>query len=136
MTPHDQMIHTPDGKTVVVKVGDDQNLQSNIKPEFSFDYDSLNFSTSTKERVHGGETIALTDLECAEIKAYLETVEEDTALTAKIQRLNECENYLRKTDWYVIRQQEIGTAIPADVSEERAVCRQYISDVRDSGVIR
>ena len=68
MTPHDQMIHTPDGKTVVVKVGDDRNLQSNIKPEFSFDYDSLNFSTSTKERVHGGETIALTDSSALRLK--------------------------------------------------------------------
>lgn len=136
MSNHHQMIHTPDGKTVVVKYGVDRALQSNIKPEFSFDYDSLRFSTSQKEYVKNGETFAITDTQTAEILEYLETVVEDTALTAKMKRLNECQKYLVSTDWYVIRLQELGTPIPADVSEERAVCRQYISDLKDSGEIR
>ena len=34
--------------------------------------------------------------------------------------------YLRNTDWYVVRQQDSGTAIPTDIQTERAACRERI----------
>lgn len=36
--------------------------------------------------------------------------------------------YLRSTDWYVIRKLEIGTPVPEDVLEERAVARAAIKE--------
>lgn len=133
---HDQMSHSPNGVTTVVKASTDQNLTSSIKPEFSFDYDSLLFSTSLKEYTLGTTTSGMSDGQIAEVLAYLETVTEDVDLSAKLIRLRKAESYLAATDWMVLRKTETGVDIPADVSAERAVSRQYISDLKDSGEIQ
>ena len=36
------------------------------------------------------------------------------------------QKYLNDTDWYVIRLQEIGTDIPQDVLDTRALCRELL----------
>lgn len=46
------------------------------------------------------------------------------------QRINELENYLRNTDWYVIRFVEEGTAIPDEVKEKRQWAREEISELK------
>ena len=128
---HDQMSHSPSGVTTVVKASTDQNLTSSIKPEFSFDYDSLLFSTSLKEYTLGTTTSGMSDGQIAEVLAYLETVTEDVDLSAKLIRLRKAESYLAATDWMVLRKTETGVDIPADVTDERAVSRQSINDLKD-----
>ena len=132
---HDQMVHTPDGNTVVVKAGDDRSLQSNQKPEFSFDYDSLRFSTSIKEYTLGGVVFGMSAEEQQELIAYLATVEEDSEITARVARTRKCEEYLNATDWYVVRKMETGAAIPAEVTTERDACRAYLGEMSDKGFI-
>lgn len=134
-TNHDQMVHTPDGKTVVVKAGSDRSLQSNLKPEFSFDYDSLRFSTSIKEYNLSGQVFGMSEAEQQELLDYLATVEEDAEMTARVARTAKCEQYLNATDWYVVRKIETGAEIPADVTAERQTCRTYLGEMADKGYI-
>ena len=39
---------------------------------------------------------------------------------------NESREYLKSTDWYVIRQQETGVAIPQDILDARQAARERI----------
>jgi hypothetical protein len=39
---------------------------------------------------------------------------------------NESREYLKSTDWYVIRQQETGVAIPQDILDARQAAREAI----------
>lgn len=41
------------------------------------------------------------------------------------QKRLDSENYLRNTDWYVIRSLETGKAIPDDILEKRNEARKY-----------
>ena len=50
-------------------------------------------------------------------------------LTTNIEYLD-ADEYLRKTDWYVIRKAENGKAIPEEVLEKREKCREIISDLK------
>ena len=119
---HHQMIH--DGKiTSVVKVGMETALQTSLKPVFSFEYDILKFSTSVKEITWGGETTGITPEQAEEILIYLETVEEDKAITQMLKDNYAAKDYLHSTDWYVIRQLETGVPVPAEITEGRASAR-------------
>ena len=46
------------------------------------------------------------------------------------QRINEFESYLRKTDWYAIRQADTGTPIPEEIKTNRQQARSEISALR------
>lgn len=45
-------------------------------------------------------------------------------------RLKELENYLKETDWYVIRYADTGVPIPADIKAKRQEAREEISALR------
>lgn len=46
---------------------------------------------------------------------------------AEQHRINqESRQYLKDTDWYVIRKQEIGKDIPSDIAKEREAARKRI----------
>jgi hypothetical protein len=46
-------------------------------------------------------------------------------------RISELENYLKKTDWYVIRYADSGTSIPDEIKQKRAAARIEISKLRE-----
>lgn len=46
-------------------------------------------------------------------------------------KINEMEAYLKETDWYSFRYAETGKAIPEDVLEKRAMCREKISEYKE-----
>ncbi|QIH05132.1 MULTISPECIES: hypothetical protein [unclassified Pseudomonas] len=61
------------------------------------------------------------------------TVEDDLdfslskkTLTGLDQKANEAREYLRQTDWLVVRKLETGKEVPADVAEKRAEARSLI----------
>ena len=45
------------------------------------------------------------------------------------QQINKCKNYLLETDWYILRNQETGAAIPSEVTTKRTEARQTINDL-------
>ena len=54
-------------------------------------------------------------------------IQEDISAEIEQQKINkEALAYLNSTDWYVIRQLETGTAIPASILTERAAARNRI----------
>ena len=42
---------------------------------------------------------------------------------SKVVDKDKVQTYLNDTDWYITRLQEIGTAVPQDVLDTRALCR-------------
>lgn len=44
---------------------------------------------------------------------------------------HEARRYLAETDWYVIRQQETGEAIPADILTERQSARERVIAIEE-----
>ncbi len=48
------------------------------------------------------------------------------------QKLFELEDYLRSTDWYVIRYADTGVKIPAEIKTKRQQAREEISQIRES----
>tara|TARA_R110000744_G_scaffold352500_1_gene458619 strand:+ start:346 stop:714 length:369 start_codon:yes stop_codon:yes gene_type:complete len=104
----------------------DQTLSAGIKPVFSFDYDSLNYSSvttaSSTYQIENAD-YDLTDEQCAEIEEYISGVTPDPTETTNFQS----KMYLAETDWYVIRKTETGTAIPTDILVARADARAAIT---------
>lgn len=49
----------------------------------------------------------------------------------KIERIDELQNYLNATDWYVVRVAETGVEIPEDIKTERQAAREEISRLRE-----
>ena len=115
--------------TSVVKVGTEVALQSTLKPVLSFEYDTLKFSTSVKEFTFADETFGIQPDQAEEILAYLETVEEDKAITKQIKDNTEARNYLHSTDWYLIRKFEAGTEVPEDVTNARESARAKVREL-------
>ena len=105
----------------------EQTLSSGLKPEFSFAYDILRYTSVTNgTNVYTFEDVeyALSSEEISEIETYLETVEENTTESANFR----ARDFLRQTDWYIVRQMETGEAVPVNVLADRAQAREDIVD--------
>jgi hypothetical protein len=62
------------------------------------------------------------------IEAFITDVQEDPQAKLNAQALE----FLQWTDWYVVREQEVGTAIPADISSKRTAARAAITDLNEA----
>lgn len=69
------------------------------------------------------DKVALTDAEAEAHKNPVPTAEQ---LQAQIN--TEARTYLASTDWYVIRLQETGEAVPVDVLADRAAARSRVAE--------
>lgn len=69
------------------------------------------------------DKVALTDAEAEAHKNPVPTAEQ---LQAQIN--TEARTYLASTDWYVIRLQETGEAVPVDVLADRAAARSLVAE--------
>jgi hypothetical protein len=103
----------------------DTVLESNIKPDFSFEYNSLmfDFLIDMGKMIVENEIVQLTDAQKEEVNTYIDTVEAD----AEAQLNLDSREYLVNTDWYITRKAEIGTAIPMDILAKRAEARAAIT---------
>jgi len=99
-------------------------LESNTKPEFSFEYDALayDFAIGLGKIILNNEVIELTEAQQSEISAYIDTVEADEQAQLNL----DSAAYLSNTDWYVTRKAEQGAAIPMDVLTRRQAAREAI----------
>jgi hypothetical protein len=105
----------------------DNTLSSGLKPEFSFTYDSLKYTSVTNDvSIYHLDDVGyeLSAAESAEVAAYIETIVEDEIATANFR----ARDFLRQTDWYIVRQMETGQAVPVHVLADRAEAREDIVD--------
>jgi|TARA_B110000908_G_C10175058_1_gene412831 hypothetical protein len=102
----------------------EQTLTSSVKPEFSFQYDALNYASTGQYNKfqYQNEQYTLTEEQCSEIEAFIAIVEPEPVAQANYDALG----HLAETDWYVLRLAETGVAIPTAISESRAAARVAI----------
>ena len=124
-----QMVISPVGPISVLKA-DGTKLFNNIRTVFSFEYQAMKFINSVQHYLLAdGTVVDMTEAQIAEVSAYLETVQEDPALTAALRANDSSLRYLSTTDWYVVRLMETGVPIPADITAARAIARSSITVV-------
>jgi hypothetical protein len=103
----------------------EQTLSAGIKPEFSFEYEALNYNGVRGAFRYENEENELTDLQIQEIEDFIVTVEADPVTQTNINS----SVYLSKTDWYAIRKFETGIEIPQDILDARAAARAAIVEI-------
>ena len=97
-------------------------LESGAKPDFSFDYQALEYNGSVGRFRNNDVDVDLTDAQIQEIEDYItDLVTDSTAQTNFDSHL-----HLVETDWYVTRYAETGVAIPQDILDSRAAARAAI----------
>lgn len=104
----------------------DQPFLSSLRPTFSFQYSSIQFSASEKSYFFNNEKYEMTPEQIAEVDAYIASVDPDPEITAQVVINIESKKYLARTDWYVIRFLESGVPIPEDVAQARADARERV----------
>lgn len=113
-----EFIH--DNGVSIVTTEDGRNLSSTIKPEFSFEYESLAHTTSKSEYTSRGIKHQLSIVQKDEIVLFLESVQEDKEKTAILIKNKENELFLKNTDWMVlrhIREKSLGVTLSISESE-------------------
>ena len=105
-----------------------EELTSSAKPQFSFSFSEINYTNTSKtKRAEDGSTWSnLTDSDIQEIETFVSQVVLDTSLSARQTANYLAEEYLNRTDWYVIREMELGTPIPAEIVSTRETKRASI----------
>lgn len=108
---------------------DGKRLEAFIKPEFSFEYDSIQFHEQSKGFVLDDQWNAFTPEQEQELAAYIASQNEDPVAGPQIRANIEAQMYLDQTDWYVVRKFETGKAIPQEVLVQRQEARDMIKQV-------
>ena len=115
----DTFIHH-EGLSLIEKDG--QRLEAFLKPEFSFQYDAIQFHESTKTFIFEDVETQLSDAQIVELENYIA----DQAVNPQTQINFDAIEYLASTDWYAIRFAETGVVIPADITIKRDEARASI----------
>lgn len=105
-------------------------LKSQIKPYLSFDYDQLFYTTNEKFYTRFANKYLLNDKQIQEIEAFLETLFSKQEQLEVNKVINSLEEFLKSTDWMVIRQIETGKEIPKHIILQREDARERISQMR------
>ena len=116
-----------DGLSLIEKDG--KRLEAFIKPEFTFEYDSIQFHEQSKGYVLDDQWNTFTPAQEQELTTYIAANDEDPVIGPQIRTNIEAQTYLYDTDWYVIRKFETGTAIPQEVLIKRQEARELILKV-------
>jgi len=124
----DTLIHVNE-VSVVEKDNYNTRLLSSQKPDFSFEYDELQYHEANKGYVVGSNFVEMTDAQAAEVAAYIAGVEEDVVTGEKVRINTDNLLYLAETDWYAIRETETGVLMPEDVKLKRAEARAAITEI-------
>jgi len=98
---------------------DGKRLEAFMKPEFSFQYDDVQFHETSQGFVLNDNWTDFTAEQAQELTTYIDSQVEDPQGKINFESLN----YLAETDWYITRLAESGVAVPADVTTARAAAR-------------
>jgi len=101
---------------------DGKRLEAFMKPDFSFQYDEIQFHENTQGYVLNDNWLKLTPEQAQELKDYIETQEEHPQGKVNFESMM----YLQETDWYLIRKAETGAAVPQEVLIKRQEAREAI----------
>lgn len=103
-----------------------RHITGTLRPQFSFQYEAIQFSASVRKYMHQGAAIDMTPQQQQEVLSYLATVEVDEEKSRQFAQNVHNYEYLKATDWYVTRFMETGVPIPEDISAARAAARAGI----------
>ena len=101
---------------------DGKRLEAFMKPDFSFQYDDIQFHENSQGYVLNDNWLDFTPDQTKELTAYIEAQVENPQGQANFESLQ----YLAETDWYLTRKFETGTAVPQEVLIKRAEARAAI----------
>ena len=89
----------------------------------------LNFDTvaACLEGIFGVDADASANA-ITKFKAMSTADKSDSVIQTKQLAIAEAQTYLNKTDWYVVREADTGTAMPSDVKTKRAEARTTINN--------
>ena len=116
-----------DGLSLIEKDG--KRLEAFLKPEFTFEYDAIQFHEQSQGYVLNDNWLEFTTAQANEVATYVAGQDEDPVLGPQIHTNIESRMYLEETDWYVVRKFETGVAIPQEILIKRQECREAIKQV-------
>lgn len=103
-------------------IDSDGDVVSGKETEFGFD----NLSKCLQEIFAVNETASTNSIN--KFKAMSADTKTDKVNQEKLKNIAEAQLYLRRTDWYVVREADSGKAMPSDIKTKRAKARQDIED--------
>ena len=116
----DTFIHQ-NGLSLIEKSG--ARLEAFLKPEFTFEYDEIQFHQHTEGYTLNNNWNTFTASQRQEIVDYIAGTSENPQSGINYENLV----HLGETDWYVTRFAETGVAIPQDILDSRAAARAAIA---------
>ena len=102
-------------------------LRSSERPPYSFDYEVVTYTSSTKTRYWQGVSYNLTDEEITEVETFMNSIDGDEELSKQMAQAHQARKILQSTDWYVIRFLETGTPVPDNITQMRAQARELVA---------
>jgi len=109
---------------------DYDKLSSQTKPYLSFDYDLLFYTENEKTYVYSGKKYPLNSLQIKEIDSFLDNLFEQKEKIKVNQVIHSLQNYLKETDWMVIREFETGVPVPEAIKLRREDTRKKIDEMK------
>lgn len=126
-SPHKPMMIIPVYQNALVSImKNNRSITGNIRPQFSFQYDGIQYSMTAQHILLNGEVYQMTADQQKEVDDFLETVNPSEEASRQYAENLKHLQYLRSTDWYVIRKTETGVEIPMDILESRRLAREAI----------
>lgn len=99
------------------------------KPIMSFEYSSFNYIEQAN--MFDIDGIPMTDEQKKECKEVIDSIKPPMEWFKNVKKSSALQ-YLKSTDWYIVRKMDTGEEVPTDVREKRADARQYINDVENN----
>lgn len=121
----------------IVEREDGKKLTSNIKPEFSFEYDELTYTETSKVFIKDGESFELASAQKQEVISFMATIEENKEAGIQLEANNKAEMYLTLTDWKVMRHiREKALNRPTTLSEEEYIVLELERERQADSIIK
>tara|TARA_B100001059_G_scaffold235048_1_gene279477 strand:- start:1597 stop:1998 length:402 start_codon:yes stop_codon:yes gene_type:complete len=106
-------------------IDSDGSVVSGKETEFAFD----NLSKCLQTIFAVDEATSTNSIN--KFKAMSADTKTDKVNQEKLKNIAEAQLYLRRTDWYVVREADSGKAMPDDIKTKRVEARQTINDLEE-----
>jgi hypothetical protein len=124
---HQPMMIIPSNPAALVSImRNDTHITGSIRPQFSFNYQALQFGQSVHVYVNDGVEYQMTDAQKEEVLNFLNNLEVSEEKSRQYAESLANLKYLEATDWYVTRMIESGVPVPEDILAARAAARAKI----------
>jgi DNA primase catalytic subunit len=103
---------------------DGKRLEAFMKPDFSFQYDDIQFHENSQGYVLNDNWLDFTPEQVQELTDYINGQEENPQGQINFESMM----YLQETDWYITRRSETGAEVPQEVLIKRQEARESIQN--------